>query len=683
MTFPETALSVTVELYYSAAWNDISEYVYSRDRVIIRRGRTSPRGSIDPGTCTLTLDNRDGRFSPRNPTSPLYGLIGRNTPMRVSLDGSVRFYGEVSEWPVKWDAAGADVYIPITASGILRRLGQGASPLQSTMRRGIDSATDPVAYWPCEEGEAASSIASGLDGVRPMRVSGSPEFASYTGFYGSDALPVLGAASLRGVVPGYTAGAGGVRLLMAFPAAGTLANGTVLIAANATGTGRRWELQYETGGALSLHAFDEDDAETYDSGAIGFAVDGLALQVGFGMEQNGADVDWRIDTYGQLEEWASALTDTAAGVTIGRITSVTLGPGKNLTGVAVGHVLVSSSVTSVFDLSGPYNAYSGEGADDRFERLCTENGITEVKTGDQPVSMGFQGRKTLVELLQEVEDVDGVIREARVQAGLYYRTTTDITNQDSIITLDYETDMMAPFEPTDDDQTLRNRVTATRYLGSSATAEDSTSALGTGTPPAGVGLYDEAVTLSLARDDQAADHAAWRVHLGTWDEARYSTAHVSLARNYADRVAIKSIDISWPIAVENLPAWLPPGPVRLMVIGYEETAAQFEWDITYYCVPADQWDVLELEDATWGFIDTAGTTLAEDLTTTEMDVDVTASLDSWSTTTPYDIEVGGEVMTVTGVAGATLTVTRSVNGIVKTHATGAAVSLARPGVLSL
>jgi hypothetical protein len=54
---------------------------------------------------------------------------------------------------------------------------------------------------------------------------------------------------------------------------------------------------------------------------------------------------------------------------------------------------------------------------------------------------------------------------------------------------------------------------------------------------------------------------------------------------------------------------------------------------------------------------------------------------------PFDILIGGERMTVTAITGTTLsqtmTVTRSINGVVKTHLTGAPVALFRPSVIAL
>ncbi|MFC8625608.1 carbohydrate binding domain-containing protein [Streptomyces anulatus] len=48
---------------------------------------------VDPASLSLTLNNKDGRFSPRNPLSPHYGQLGRNTPARVSVPGDEAYLG--------------------------------------------------------------------------------------------------------------------------------------------------------------------------------------------------------------------------------------------------------------------------------------------------------------------------------------------------------------------------------------------------------------------------------------------------------------------------------------------------------------------------------------------------------------------------------------------------------------
>lgn len=76
--------NVRVELFYAGAWNDCTDSVYHRDQIETIRGR-GPGADLTPGSASLTLRNMDGRFNPRNAASELYGLIGRNTPIRISM----------------------------------------------------------------------------------------------------------------------------------------------------------------------------------------------------------------------------------------------------------------------------------------------------------------------------------------------------------------------------------------------------------------------------------------------------------------------------------------------------------------------------------------------------------------------------------------------------------------------
>ncbi|NUP37002.1 MAG: hypothetical protein HOY76_08285 [Streptomyces sp.] len=67
-------------------WTDITRYVDIRSAGIqITRGASDEVGEIQPGTCTLTLDNSDGRFTPTLATSPYYPNVKKNTPIRVQV----------------------------------------------------------------------------------------------------------------------------------------------------------------------------------------------------------------------------------------------------------------------------------------------------------------------------------------------------------------------------------------------------------------------------------------------------------------------------------------------------------------------------------------------------------------------------------------------------------------------
>lgn len=83
--FPQVALDTRIELLVGSTWTTITPDVYTKDPITISRGSSDEGTRADATSCRLTLKNLDGKYSPRNPLSPYYGLIGRNTPLRVSV----------------------------------------------------------------------------------------------------------------------------------------------------------------------------------------------------------------------------------------------------------------------------------------------------------------------------------------------------------------------------------------------------------------------------------------------------------------------------------------------------------------------------------------------------------------------------------------------------------------------
>ncbi|WP_158896169.1 hypothetical protein [Amycolatopsis anabasis] len=115
--------------------------------------------------------------------------------------------------------------------------------------------------------------------------------------------------------------------------------------------------------------------------------------------------------------------------------------------------------------------------------------------------------------------------EQRDFVALRYRTRASLYNQ-APTALDYAAGHISePFEPEDDDQLTANDVHVTREGGSSYRAVEETGALSVQPPPDGVGRYEkDNLTINMDADGQLTDHANWRLHLGTVDEARYSYA---------------------------------------------------------------------------------------------------------------------------------------------------------------
>src|SRR6185369_8246239 len=171
------------------SWTDISNYVRFASGISTRQGRADEQSTVSTSAGQLTLDNRDGRFSRRNPNSPYFGSLTFNTPIWATVDpGSgpiTRMQMFVNEWPTRWDRSATDSTVPIQCAGIMRRLQQG-TVLKSAMRRAVLSKAQPVpiAYWPFEDGTDATSVASGLANGLPM--TGSPVFgAAFGGSTGS------------------------------------------------------------------------------------------------------------------------------------------------------------------------------------------------------------------------------------------------------------------------------------------------------------------------------------------------------------------------------------------------------------------------------------------------------------------------------------------------------------------
>ncbi len=87
MAWPYSAVTpIKQELFIDGAWVDITDDTRGADKpVIISRGYSSAQASASAGTIGFALDNADGKYSPRNPLSPYWGLLPRNVPHRCSI----------------------------------------------------------------------------------------------------------------------------------------------------------------------------------------------------------------------------------------------------------------------------------------------------------------------------------------------------------------------------------------------------------------------------------------------------------------------------------------------------------------------------------------------------------------------------------------------------------------------
>lgn len=77
-----------VELQIGGVWTDTEDDLLRGEGIRYSWGRRGEGARTDPAACSFSLRNPDGKYSGRNPSSPYFGLLGRNTPVRLSHGGA-------------------------------------------------------------------------------------------------------------------------------------------------------------------------------------------------------------------------------------------------------------------------------------------------------------------------------------------------------------------------------------------------------------------------------------------------------------------------------------------------------------------------------------------------------------------------------------------------------------------
>ncbi|HZF92084.1 hypothetical protein [Streptomyces sp.] len=560
----------------------------------------------------------------------------------------IRFVGEYSDWPAEWSRGGHLITVEGEGAGILRRLNTGEKLLASTLRRRIPSDPTLIAYWPMEDDREANRASSPIRGVKPAKLTNFA-MASDDSFFGSAPLPVVEAgAAWSADVPPPASGTGPwqVEMVYRIPTAPT-ALATFFELAT-TGTATRWTVEVQTDN-VRFRAFDANGTQLLSvSSTAGTTPNffGSNNRLRIFARQNGANVDVDI-------AW---LNVSASGVfhsrsfpgQVGTVRQIRSSFGVGMDGTVIGHVAVFQATdTKIFD--GADDGYLGETAAARLLRLGREEGLPILVTGAQSETtrMGPQRPATLLEQLFQCEQADGgILVEGRERLGLRYRSRTSQYNQAPVLILSYGSKALGRLEPIDDDSTVRNDVTVERIGGSSGRAELTSGPLSVSPPPAGVGRYDDTVTLNLYSDSQTEPIAYWRMHLGTVDEARYPVITIRLHKAPELIGSVLDLVEGDLIRITDLPDWLPPGPVDLLVQGYTERIGVRTWEIDLVCAPATPWRVAVRNDFSLARRESSGSQLAAAATAdaTTLHVLTTAGL-PWTTAPadmPLALTVGGE-----------------------------------------
>lgn len=246
--------------------------------------------------------------------------------------------------------------------------------------------------------------------------------------------------------------------------------------------------------------------------------------------------------------------------------------------------------------SGPYNPY-GRFPMFMFASMDSSYGTNSTAIYDVGQNQGRQQYGTM-----RVADNGHTISltgTGYINGSVWKAYTKHVHVGGTLIALDYTAgDVSEPFEPTDDDQKVRNEITASRVDGGEYTYSKLEGPNNVNDPaedPDGIGVYDEGVQLNVATDEQLPDMASWRVHLGTADEDRYPSVRIDLAKNPDLADAMTGLYLGDRITVATPPPWMAPDTINLIAEGGTETIGHpNDWDVVLNASPGSPWIVAQL-----------------------------------------------------------------------------------------
>lgn len=612
-----------------------------------------------------------------------------------AFDGDVLATVEASSWqPERTEdhepgAQAGRSHIDFQGEGFLRRLSLW-DDLDSPIRGYVSTLTGLVGYYPFEEPDGAQYFANLAGGTGAAGYVGEVKLGQ-AGSGGSAGAFELGAG---GAVRGSFATSSGNGYQIAVDAKlDALPTSSTYIAMWqwVDSIGRTW--YWRVNDSSFLFEVTAADGTSIKTSAASYAgrepTNWLRMRVK--VTVSGSTVTYEPAWYVQDDPSPVGITDTFSSTVAGRPRSWAIIQNAYTDKARFEHLFATTDTTLDMlggDAARSFNGFLGETASSRFIRMVNQARGGYIVLGDTAQSpyMGRQPRGTLAKVLEECARTDGgLIYDDPNRLRLVFRQNNHLLNQLPVLALTKAVDIAPPLRPILDDQQAANDITVTNWDGTEARVQDTTSPRSVQPPPAGSGRLGGKLDVSFRWGQHLEDRGNWQLRNNTIDRPRYGQvvvdllAHPEYARTAA---AMRPGDLITLDGVE-------PDTIPLLAVQLERTGRRFPDKLVMNCVPADLYLAGEFDDGLARY-DSKTTTLAEDLTPTETiwDLFVADPADRWRPGSGgWDVIVGGERCTVTNVTtGAAsgdgwaqaMTCTRSVNGVVKEHKTGAEVHIYMP-----
>lgn len=606
----------------------------------------------------------------------------------------VTFYAATAAGEASWSpdpgSPGDPAFTEVSAKGLLQRLGSWTDQIQSAYTRYTSILPGLLGFWPGEDAREATAMSN----LVPL---GSAAAATSVTFEDAES-PGGGDTSMRLALDSEVSGAflagseTAWTIAWAFRLAKTPDPGPLVpIITWSSSDGKAFTV-YVDDTTYNLEIINQDGSVVFlDNVQIfGGNAPNQWVLMRLRMSISAGTVTWEWAWYAEGASGAVGTSGTFAASTIGRPTQWFVNGNTNMDGGWFGYLYAINGVTTD-PLSANqrvmFNGFPGETAAARAVRLMFEAGLPLVIRGfgKTTESMGLQRPGTLLSILTGLRDTDGgILCDFEGTTALAYRVRRDLYAQTPALTLTYGVDVAPPLRPVLDDLGTHNYVVVENSGGGSETAIDSTSIMGTAPPPLGAGLNKQTISVNLLGDSRLIDIASWNRALGTNPEPRYPQVTVDLDATPSLEATIEALVPGDRVQINGL----MPDVVDLLFVGItDKRADQKRRTATLLCVPYRTYDVAIYTAfgaplaSTQKRYESRTSTLNAGYNTTGTTVVVTFTdvRDAWSTTSvPYDWVVSGERITVTSMGAVTgsgpwtqtATVTRSVNGIVKSHLAG-------------
>jgi len=628
------AWQITIEVAFatqpmdpSPTWTDITQWVLQREGITRTWGRPNELGDVAPSVLTLTLNNRDGRFTRGYTSGAYFPNVKNGKRIRVSAVRSAvtyrRFDGHVNEWPTLWPA-GRTTYAEatITATDRLKRFGQVGelrSMLEEEILQDAEAAgANGAGYYPLSEPEgalAAGNVAPQLQDpavVRQVGTGGPIEFGGGTG-PGTDSLsaPLFTTSTatagqfLEATLATRVGGNNQLTLECFFNTGST----TRTLAELETPAGTKQRLDIDSSGNLT--AASGAGGSVFLSLTSAGSVNNIATHhAAYTLSFSGSTVTGRLYLDGVQVDTG---TYTSAGG-VGSYRTLRMGGRKasNLFTGTLSHVAAHSTTLTAARVLAHANAglngLAGERSDQRIGRFADYMGIPTAdrsfQTGASTVAAQSTSGAQPIEAMREVERAEDGVLYINGANLLTFLNRTGRYNLAPAVTLTMA-QVQQGLEFPGDDFGMVNDLTVTRASDAQARAVDQASI-------DDYGLYRDTLDIPAATDVGAQAVAQWRVGQYGTPRTRIPNVAVELARLESiasSQVALLlSADIGTKLRLSGLPAQAPASTIDVFVEGGTETIYPKRWRIEWNTSPADFGQVWQLGVA--GFSELGVTTRA-------------------------------------------------------------------------